>query len=272
MKKILITNDDGIHAVGIQTLALRLRDEGYDLLVVAPDRERSASGHSMTMDRPLRVKKIEKSRLSGDFPAYSCDGTPTDCVIMGIDAMGFKPDLVLSGINCGPNLGDDITYSGTACAAMEGLIFGYRSMALSLVCFPGDEKKEFDSAAETALEIIKGLAKHPMAEDIFYNVNIPNLPLGDIRGLKLTRKGTRRYRDKITVVKTPFGGEAYWVGGRIYDELHENTDVRAIADGYVSLTPVHLELTCFSALDAAKSGTMEAELSAALKEKVNRKH
>ena len=142
MKKILITNDDGIFAEGIQTLAKAFHAAGYEVLAVelleqhihAPDRERSASGHSMTMDRPLQIKKIENKMLADGFTAYSCDGTPTDCVIMGIDVLHFVPDLVLSGINCGPNLGDDLTYSGTACAAMEGLIFGYPSVAVSLVC------------------------------------------------------------------------------------------------------------------------------------------
>ena len=267
MKKILITNDDGIFAEGIQTLANSFHDAGYEVLAVAPDRERSASGHSMTMDRPLHIKKIENKMLANGFTAYSCDRTPTDCVIMGIDVLHFVPDLVLSGINCGPNLGDDLTYSGTACAAMEGLIFGYPSMAVSLVCGSKSPEKYFATAAEAALQTARWIAGHPMADDVMYNVNVPNEKPGDIAGVRVTRKGKRRYHDKITVVKTPFGGEAYWVGGSIHDEMHEDTDVWAVAHNYVSITPVHLEMTSFDTYYAAKKTPMEAEIHKSMKTK-----
>ena len=265
MKKILITNDDGIFAEGIQTLAKAFHAAGYEVLAVAPDRERSASGHSMTMDRPLQIKKIENKMLADGFTAYSCDGTPTDCVIMGIDVLHFVPDLVLSGINCGPNLGDDLTYSGTACAAMEGLIFGYPSMAVSLVCGSTSPEKHFDTAAEAALQTARWIAGHPLPEGVMYNVNVPNEGLADIAGVRLTRKGKRRYHDKITVVRTPFGGEAYWVGGSIHDELHEDTDVWAVAHKYVSVTPVHLEMTSFDSYNAAKETAIEAEIYRGMK-------
>ena len=240
MKKILITNDDGIFAEGIQTLANSFHDAGYEVLAVAPDRERSASGHSMTMDRPLHIKKIENKMLANGFTAYSCDGTPTDCVIMGIDVLHFVPDLVLSGINCGPNLGDDLTYS---------------------------PEKYFATAAEAALQTARWIAGHPMADDVMYNVNVPNEKPGDIAGVRVTRKGKRRYHDKITVVKTPFGGEAYWVGGSIHDEMHEDTDVWAVAHNYVSITPVHLEMTSFDTYYAAKKTPMEAEIHKSMKTK-----
>lgn len=260
MKKVLITNDDGIFAEGIRILAKAFGAEGYDVLVVAPDRERSASGHSMTMDRPLQIKKAENSLFGGGIAAYSCDGTPTDCVIMGVEVLDFVPDLLLSGINCGPNLGDDFTYSGTVCAALEGLIYGYPSMAISLLCGLRSPKKYFATAAAAALRTADWLKKHPMPPDVMYNVNVPNMAVSDIAGVRVTRKGTRRYHDKITVVKPPFGGEAYWVGGSIHDELREDTDVWAAAHGFISITPAHLEVTDLDAFAAAKKTSMEEDI------------
>ena len=260
MNNILISNDDGIYAEGIQVLAETLHNAGYEVLVVAPDRDRSGSGHSMTMDRPLKIQRIAHRMLSGNYTAYSCDGTPTDSVIMGIEVLHFPPDIVLSGINCGPNLGDDLTYSGTACAAMEGLIFGHPSMAVSLVCSSKAPEKHFETAAAAALEIIRWVEGHPMSENVMYNVNVPNVPIERLNGVKITRKGIRRYVDKITVVKDPFGGEAYWVGGRIEDDLREETDLWAVANNYVSITPIHMEMTSFYHYNAAKETPMESEV------------
>ena len=153
MKKILVTNDDGVYAEGIGTLARALREAGYEVLVCAPDRERSASGHSMTMDRPLQIKRVDAARTGG-AEAWCCDGTPTDSVIMGLEVLKFPAEFVISGINCGPNLGDDITYSGTACAAMEGVIAGLPSMAVSLVCSSRDKVLHYETAARAAIEIL----------------------------------------------------------------------------------------------------------------------
>ena len=216
MKKILVTNDDGVYAEGIGTLARALREAGYEVLVCAPDRERSASGHSMTMDRPLQIKRADAACTDG-AEAWQCDGTPTDSVIMALEVLNFPADIVISGINCGPNLGDDITYSGTACAAMEGVIAGLPSMAVSLVCSSRDKILHYETAARAA-----------------------------------------------TVIKTPFGGEAYWVGGRIEDDMAEDTDVFAVAHGFASLTPVHLEMTSFAALEKISALDMEREVNAAL--------
>lgn len=265
MKRILITNDDGIYAEGIRALAEKFRASGYEVLAVAPDCERSASGHSMTMTRPLHLNKMDKRWYTEKFDAYSCDGTPTDCVIMGVDVLNFKPDILLSGINCGPNLGDDLTYSGTACAAMEGLIFGYPSMAISLVCGSSDPVKHFDTAADATLAIVRLLEKYPMPADVMYNINVPNESARDVAGVLFTRRGMRRYLDKVTVVKTPFGGETYWLGGKIYDEMDNGTDVRAIADKYISITPVHMEMTDFDAMRSAESTALAEDVSSALK-------
>ncbi|MEG1602103.1 MAG: 5'/3'-nucleotidase SurE [Cloacibacillus sp.] len=267
MKKILITNDDGIYADGIQTLARKFYDEGYDVTAVAPDRERSASGHSMTMDRPLMIKEVSKGHIAGGFCAYSCDGTPTDCVIMALDVLKIEPDIILSGINRGPNLADDITYSGTACAAMEGLVYGYPSIAVSLVCGTRSPEKHYAAAADAALKIVRELAVNPMQKDVFYNVNVPNIPAAQLNGVRLTSKGKRYYHDKITTVETPFGGKAYWVGGSIRDDMDEGTDVWAVAHNYISITPVHLQLTSFEALDFAKKTSFEENVFNAVSSK-----
>lgn len=267
-KKVLIVNDDGIYAEGLQTLAKKFAAAGYDVTAVAPDRERSASGHSMTMDKPVMLRQIEpESHFARGFSAWACDGTPTDCVIMAMDVLKVAPDVVLSGINCGPNLGDDITYSGTACAAMEGLIYEYPSIAVSLVCRSISAEKHYEAAACAAVELVRSLADNPMASDVFYNVNVPNVAASDIAGVCLTRKGHRRYHDKITTVKTPFGGEAYWVGGSIHDKLTADTDVWAVKNNYVSVTPVHLELTSFRALDEAKNTSLEQTVFEGIKNK-----
>ena len=183
---------------------------------------------------------------------------------MALEVLNFPADIVISGINCGPNLGDDITYSGTACAAMEGVIAGLPAMAVSLVCRSRDKILHYETAARAAIEILEWTKTHPMDEGIFYNVNVPNVSPCELRGVKLARKGKRRYNDKITVVKTPFGGEAYWVGGRIEDDTAEDTDVAAVAKGFASLTPVHLEMTSFAALEKISALGMERELNAAL--------
>lgn len=217
----------------------------------------------MTMDRPLQIKRADAARTDG-AEAWCCDGTPTDSVIMGLEVLKFPAEFVISGINCGPNLGDDITYSGTACAAMEGVIAGLPAMAVSLVCSSRDNVLHYETAARAAVEILEWTKAHPMEPGIFYNVNVPNVPTAELRGVKLARKGKRRYHDKITVIKTPFGGEAYWVGGRIEDDMAEDTDVFAVAHGFASVTPVHLEMTSFAALEKISALDMEREVNAAL--------
>ena len=262
--KFLLTNDDGVYSVGIQTMAKHLNSAGHEVLLVAPDRERSATGHAMTLDRPVHIRKVAPQFLSADFDAYACDGTPTDCVIMGIDALEFIPDMVISGINQGPNLADDITYSGTACAAMEGLIFEKPSIAVSLVMSSKDKKLHNDTAAQSVMALIESLKEDPMPEGVLYNVNVPNLPMSEIKGFSLTKKGVRRYIDKISSVKSPGGAEAYWIGGQIVDELIEGTDVWAISNSKISVTPIHLEMTSFDTYRKFKDGCVEDKLNAYL--------
>lgn len=257
---LLLTNDDGVYSLGIQTMAKRLFDAGHNVLLVAPDRERSGCGHSMTMDRPVHIKNVDRLFLSADFTAIACDGTPTDCVIMAMDVLNFKPDYVISGINQGPNLGDDLTYSGTTCAAMEGVIFGIPSIAVSLVMSSRTKEVFNDTAADVLMALLDWSSVVPIPEGVLYNVNVPNVDVSAIKGVIVTKKGTRRYVDKIRTIKTPFGGEAYWIGGNIEDDMSEGTDVWAIANGYVSVTPVHMEMTSFGTHKTCKEIGMEAFL------------
>lgn len=244
--KILLTNDDGIYSIGIQTMAKRLFDCGHEILLVAPDRERSNCGHAMTLDRPVHLVKADGRFLLADFAAYKCDGFPTDCVTMGIDVLKFGPDLVVSGINQGPNLGDDVTYSGTACAAMEGIISDVPSIAVSLVTHSGDPAFHNDTAADAVMTFLEWLDGSPAPEGVFFNINVPNLPINEIKGMCVARMGTRRYKDKVMAVQSPSGSDAYWIGGTITDEVEEGTDIWAIRHGMVSVTPIHMDMTCFS--------------------------
>lgn len=259
--KILLTNDDGVYSVGIQTAAKYLSEVGYEIFIMAPDHERSCSGHSMTLDRPLRIMDVGRRLLFGDFPAKACDGTPTDCISMAVDVMGFQPDLVVSGINQGPNLGDDLTYSGTACAAMEGLIFGYPAIAISLVNHSRDKIIHNETAAETLLGLLRWTKETPIPDGVMYNVNVPNVPMSELKGVEITRKGVRRYTDKIQVVKSPFREDTYWLGGHIDDDLVEETDVHAVARNFVSVTPIQMDMTCFKTYGEQRGSDAEANLS-----------
>ena len=259
--KLLLTNDDGVYSVGIQTMAKRLAEAGHDLLVVAPDRERSGAGHSMTLARPVYLRDADKRLFCGDIPAKACDGTPTDCISMGIDVLGFDADMVISGINQGPNLADDITYSGTVCAAMEGLIFGRPSLAVSLVSSSKHREIHNETAAAALMGLMEWISKEPMPEGVLYNVNVPNLPLSELKGVRVTRKGIRRYVDKIKTVKSPSGEETYWIGGHIDDVLEDDTDVNAVKEGYVSVTPIQLDMTCFRTFERDRRGPMARTLS-----------
>jgi 5'-nucleotidase len=263
--KLLLTNDDGIESIGIRLLAESLAYAGHDVLMVAPDKECSGCGHAMTLGEPLELNELELN-IDG-VKAFSCDGLPTDCVVMGVDVLKYEPDVVISGINQGPNLADDLTYSGTACAAMEGVIFGIPSIAVSLDCGSRDAEKHNAAAAEVTLALLDWTEDNPMAEGVFYNVNVPNLPLCELKGVLTTVKGVRRYVDKIKVVHGQSGKKKYIIGGKIEDELTEGTDVWAVSKQYVSVTPVHLEMTCFTAYDGCKELGMCRALSEAIGKK-----
>jgi 5'-nucleotidase len=232
--RILISNDDGIRAAGIQALEMALAPLG-DIWVVAPDREQSASSHSLSLHRPLRVEQL-------DVRHFAVDGTPTDAINLAINGiMKERPDLVVSGINHGGNLGDDITYSGTVSAAMEGTLLGVPSVAVSLVA---REAADFSAAAVFSARLALVLSERGMPRDTLLNVNVPALPAEQLRGYVITRQGKRRYSDAVVEHLDPRGRKYYWIGG---DDLGfipaEGTDCTAVAGGYISITPLHLDLT-----------------------------
>lgn len=234
--RILISNDDGIHARGINDLRTSLQ-ENNKLYVVAPDRERSATGHKITMYRPLRVK--EWSYPETDSLGWAVDGTPADCVKLGLEALlPDPPDLVISGINFGPNLGTDVLYSGTVSAAIEGTINGIPAIAVSLASY---EYCDFSHATALIRKLVTVLGKRLPAKTL---LNI-NLPPGPPRGIKVTKLGHRRYINIFDKRTDPRGKVYYWMAGEPFDldEDDPDTDVWAIREGYASITPVRFDLT-----------------------------
>ena len=241
---ILVTNDDGVYSPGIQMLAKRLR-ELDQTVIVAPDRERSAAGHSMTLHRPLLIEEIREL-------VYSVNGTPTDCVNIAVKGMlKEEPRLVIAGINKGPNLGDDITYSGTVAGAIEATLLGVPSFAISLVA---REDFRFADAAEIAFRTASRILEQGLAEGTLLNVNVPNIPLAEIRGIRITRLGKRIYKQMTVERVDPRGKKYYWIGGGEPDwEREEGTDFDAIDRNMVSITPLHLDLTDYASFDKLQS-------------------
>lgn len=237
---ILVTNDDGVYSPGIQVLAKRLR-ELDDVIIVAPDRERSAAGHSMTLHRPLLIEQIREH-------VYSVNGTPTDCVNIAVKGLlPETPRLVLSGINKGPNLGDDVTYSGTVAGAMEGILLGIPSIALSVAA---RENFRFAEAAEVAFRIASLTLKTGLPAGTLLNVNVPNVAIDQLRGTAVTRLGKRIYHQLTVERMDPRGKKYYWIGGGEPEWEHaEGTDFDAVDRGMVSVTPLHLDLTDYAAFD-----------------------
>lgn len=240
MPLILVTNDDGVFSPGIEALYETMKALG-DAIVVAPDRHVSAAGHSLTMCRPLMVNKIREN-------VYCIDGTPTDCVTIALGKiLDRQPDLVVSGINEGGNLGDDVTYSGTVAAAIEGAIMGIPSIAFSLVC---SSDFDFTVAAEFSKKVAAKVLKSGLPKDTFLNVNIPKLDKEKIKGIKFTHQGRRIYRDSIRDHYDLKGKKHYWIGGGKASWNDGNdTDFMAVESGYVSITPLQLDLTNYDTID-----------------------
>ena len=241
---ILVSNDDGIHSDGLRALADAVATHGR-VVVVAPDREQSAASHALTLHRPLRIDEVEPGR-------YTVDGTPTDCVNLGINAiLRERPALVISGINKGANLGDDVTYSGTVSAAMEGTLLGVPSIAVSQV---GRGSYDFSIAAAFTSELVARVLANPMPADTLLNVNVPQFENGERpRGVALTRMGKRRYGDAIVEKVDPRGRKYYWIGGEELSFLEEEgTDFDAVSRGCISVTPIHLDLTNYASFDALR--------------------
>lgn len=253
---ILVTNDDGIHSPGLRTLARSLQTLGR-VVVVAPDRERSAVSHALTLHAPLRA--VEQS--SG---WWAVDGTPTDCVNLGIHGLlQATPDLVVSGINLGANLGDDLTYSGTVAAAMEATLMGVPALAVSLAA-ERFEEESFAWAGRWAAHLAAIVRSHGLPADTFLNVNVPPGEPGDFR---LTRQGKRRYAEAVVRNLDPRGRAYYWIGaGEMSFQDLEGTDVHAVQHGLVSVTPLHLDLTNYAAFERLRQWSGERLPGAAVGE------
>jgi 5'-nucleotidase len=242
--KILVTNDDGIYSKGIILLARALTEVG-EVFVVAPDREKSAIAHSLTLHRPLRVEKIKRN-------FYAVDGTPADCVHLAVNAiLPERPGLVVSGINKGGNLGDDITYSGTVSAAFEGTLLGIPSFAVSLVA---RSHFKFHPAARFAVRVAQAILKNGLPKDTLLNVNVPNLEEGEIGHYRITQQGRWIHNGGTVVEKVdPRGKKYYWIGGgQLVFDRRGSTDFEAVSKGSVSVTPLHLDLTDYAALPLLK--------------------
>jgi 5'-nucleotidase len=244
--RVLVSNDDGVDAPGIRILAERLRELG-DVTVVAPDRDRSGASNSLTLDQPIRALRMENGY-------YRVSGTPTDCVHLALAGMlAEEPDIVVSGINNSANLGDDVIYSGTVSAAMEGRFLGLPAIAVSL-CSRDHIGEHFDSAADAVLMLTRRLLVDPLPADTILNVNVPDLPWAKIQGFEVTRLGKRHRAAPCIEQRDPRGRPIWWIGpsGEAAD-AGPGTDFDAVRRGFVSVTPIHVDLTRFQALDKVSS-------------------
>jgi len=243
--KILVTNDDGIQAPGIKALAQELKKLGT-VTVVAPDRERSAIGHALTLHHPLRAVKTGRNM-------FAVDGTPTDCVNLGIHSLlGFRPDLVVSGINNGGNMGDDVTYSGTVSAAMEATLMGIPAFSISLVT--SGDGENYPAAASFAARLARIVCDEGLPDDTFLNVNIPDLPLDKLLQPLITSQGKRRYEGMIIDKVDPRGRNYYWIGtvDLNFRDI-EGSDYSAVSRGHISISPLHIDLTNYNSIAILKN-------------------
>jgi 5'-nucleotidase len=236
-KSILLVNDDGYFSEGILTLYEVLKKYFKAVKVVAPDRNLSGAGHSLTFTKPLRIRQVDKDIYT------VIEGTPADCVHLGVGVIfeGKKPDLVISGINQGPNLGEDITYSGTVAGAMEGCILGIPSIAVSL--FAREDFRFYD-ASKVVLDLIQPILLKGLPKNTYLNVNIPNIPFEEIKAYAITRQGHRNYKEAVIRYRDPYGQPIYWIAATEFNwEAEEWSDYWAIKNGFVSITPLDLDLT-----------------------------
>jgi 5'-nucleotidase len=250
---ILVTNDDGVDSEGLLKLKQALSGVA-PVAVLAPNRNWSASGHSKTLDRPLRVAEVT---LADGSRAFACDGSPSDCVALAfLGILPERPSLVVSGINKGPNLAGDITYSGTVAAAMEAVVIGVPSIAVSLADY---YEWNFDYAASFAAQLAAHVLTEGLEPDVLLNVNVPHLPRDEVQGVQVTRLGRRIYRSELMKRTDPFGRDYYWIGGEIpTGDLTDGTDVAAVHEGFVSVTPIHLDLTNHTLIDQLRSWNLRA--------------
>ncbi len=243
--KILVSNDDGLDAKGIKALSAALSDIA-EVTVVAPDRDRSGASNSLTLDQPIRVL----DRQNGQ---YRIAGTPTDCVHLALTGLlEEEPDMVVSGINLGANLGDDVIYSGTVAAAMEGRFLGLPAIAVSLTV--DSKPMHFETAAAVAVKLVEQLRDDPLPADTILNVNVPNVPLSSLEGYEVTRLGHRHRAEPFIEQRDPRGRRVYWIGpAGAEQDAGVGTDFHAIRQNRVSITPIHVDLTRYQALETVSA-------------------
>ncbi|MBI3534352.1 MAG: 5'/3'-nucleotidase SurE [Deltaproteobacteria bacterium] len=247
MMRILLCNDDGVHAYGLKVIFKELKKIGQ-VFVVAPIEEKSTTGHSLTIHKPLRIIPMGKN-------FYGVNGSPADCVYLGIrEVIGSMPSLVVSGINRGGNLGQDVYYSGTVSAAREACILGIPALAVSLSLdfskgLP-ENKLHYETAAKMAVKVLKNLQINPLPKHTMLNLNVPDLPIRSVKGIQLTRQGFRYYSGSVLKRKDHRGKDYFWVGGRYKGfKAEENTDCLTVAAGFASITPLKLDCTDFQFLE-----------------------
>jgi 5'-nucleotidase len=246
--KVLLTNDDGIHAPGLRALSQELRGS-FELDIVAPESEMSAVGHAITLTSPLRVQRVHKN---GAFFGYGVTGTPADCVKIAVqELLERPPDIIFSGINLGANVGVNVLYSGTVSAATEGAFLGIRSVALSLDTL---QNPDFRFAARFSREIIRFIMEHGLREGTALNVNIPAVAPEDINGISITRQGVCRFRERFDRRIDPRGQSYYWLSGEtpVEEELPD-ADARALRDNRITITPIHYDLTCMEEMERLRT-------------------
>ncbi len=248
--KILVTNDDGINAIGIKKLAHSLKKLGR-VIIVAPDRERSATGHAITMHQPLRVEKVDFHDSKID--AWSINGTPSDCVKIAVESiLTEKPDIIVSGINNGSNLGTDVLYSGTVSAAIEGAIHNIPSLAMSV--YGKVHNINYEGAAFYSCKLIEMALVNKMPNNLVLNINFPSSGNNEIKGIKITELGIRKYQNSYEERKDPMGKSYYWLSGSLIEINNTDTsDVECVKNGYISVTPLHFDLTDYKYMKKIKN-------------------
>jgi 5'-nucleotidase len=245
---ILVTNDDGILAPGLALLAEVCRAVGA-VTVVAPDREQSGTSHSLTLHRPIRPMH----RPDG---AFQVDGTPTDCVMLALEAlMPARPDFVFSGVNHGPNMGEDVLYSGTVAAAMEAVVLGVPGIAIS---FAGNQPETMATYRDRLVDLVGRITSVPdFPQDTLLNINLPRVPAAEVAGVRVTKLGSRFFSGSLARMKDPWGREIFWIGGgTITWTGDEDSDHAAVGEGYVSVTPLHMDLTDYSLLEMVRGWSL----------------
>jgi 5'-nucleotidase len=245
---ILLTNDDGIYADGLWSLYRALCND-YQVRVVAPDRERSAVGHGITLHNPLRVNQVN---VNGGCQGWAVSGTPADCVKLAmLELLDRRPDMVISGINPGANVGVDLNYSGTVAAAKEGALYGVMSLAVSMTY---SQTVHYETAADYIASLVPKLCEQPLPQGIFLNINVPNMPLNQISGARLSRQGTDLYKEVFEKRRDPRNRMYYWQGGESQPSYaYDDEDGRLLAANYISITPVRCNMTDFEALEKLKT-------------------